>query len=249
LNDRWLAAAEQAKQATNARIRNYALLDLGNLLALTDPEESLQLTDAADVGSNTKFTSAVDLNHAYVHMFAGDYRQALALLGPHAGEEVVYDVSVAALLLMDGRPAEALAIANDHPMAEFSCSAFEVIAGLSELALGRRADAERELIASARVAADGRIPRAANACLVGLAALACDEGAIDWATEIVVGAAAQRWHSMHAAARMVAERVGVREEIVKLQQDGFFRRQGDATPLLRDTLTRWDTRHAPTPAV
>ena len=245
---RWRAAAEQAKHATSERIRNYGLLDLGNLLALTDPEESLRLTDAAQIGSDTKFTYAVALNRAYVHMFAGDYRQALALLGPCAGEAVVGDVSIAALLLMDRRPAEALAMANHNPMAEFSCSAFDVIAGLSELALGRRADAERNLIASARVAADGRIPLSSNACLVGLAALVCDDGDINWATEIVLGAALQRWHSMSATARMVAEQIGVREEIVELQEAGFFRERSGATPFLRETLARWDTRHAPAQA-
>lgn len=83
-------------------------------------------------------------------------------------------------------------MANDHPVAERSWSAFGVIAGLSELALGRRFDAEKRLVGDARSAADGRNPCASNTSLVGLAALVCSDGDIEWAIQTILGAPLQR---------------------------------------------------------
>ncbi len=193
-------------------------------------------------------------------MYAGEYEQALVLCRPYTGlrspnrdghvgpGRIYFEVTVAALLFMDGQPADALALANHHPLADRSWNAFGVIAGLSELALGRRLDAERTLISGARNAAFGRIRYASSTSLIGLAALVHDDGDIDWATEIILGGPVYRLHAIVALARKVAERIGVCDQLVERQQACYLRDRGDYTPFLRETLARWDARHSPAPA-
>jgi hypothetical protein len=178
-------------------------------------------------------------------MLAGEYQQALALLSPHPDVGVTRDAAIAALLLMDGQASAALAMADHHPLAESSWNAFSVIVGLSEIALGRHEDAERDLVAGARRAASGRIPLASNTALIGLAALVNLNGDADWATEIILGAALQRLIAMDALARFVAEQIAVRDGFVQRQEaTPILGQAAGATVFLRETLARWDAQHA-----
>lgn len=255
-----IGAAGRAAMATDDQVRAHGLRGRANILVLTDPEESLRIADVLEQTGGDRDRFSVDSIRAYVHMFAGDYKQALVLCRPymglrlptrdgHAGPGRVYfEVTVAALLLMDGQAADALALANHHPLADRSWNAFGLIAGLSELALGRRLDAERTLISGARSAAFGRVLYASSTSLIGLAAIVHDDGDIDWATEIILAEPEYRLHALVALAQNVAERIGVRDQLVERQHACYFRDRGDARPFLRETLARWDARHSPAPA-
>ena len=145
---RELAAARQATEASDESVRFLGFLWTAQMMLLADPDESMRLADAAEVIGHVDEIGLVDGIRAYVHMLAGEYQQALAL-SPHAGAVgVTWDAAIAALLLMDGQASAALAMADHHPLAESSWNAFSVIVGLSELALGRHEDAERDLVRS-----------------------------------------------------------------------------------------------------
>jgi hypothetical protein len=242
---RALTAARQATEASDESVRFAGLLWTAQMSMLADPDESMRLADAAEATGHVDEIGQVDGIRAYVHMLAGEYQQALALLSPNPDVGVTRDAAIAALLLMDGQASAALAMADHHPLAESSWNAFSVIVGLSELALGRHEDAERDLVAGARRAASGRIPLASNTALIGLAALVNLNGDADWATEIILGAALQRLIAMDALARFVAEQIAVRDGFVQRQEaTPLLGQAAGATVFLRETLARWDAQHA-----
>jgi len=240
---RALTSARKALLSEDQAIRDGARMAIGNLLAMTDPDESLRQADAIE-GNQADQTLYRESIRAYVHMYRQEYPEALRLLRPHGDAAVPFTIAAAAIHLMNDEPADALVLAGDRPVAQWNGGAFEVIAGLSELALGRRDRAEQRLLANARIAADGRIPYAANGSLVGIAALAHDDGDVQWATEIIHEAVLQRFQGMSAVARSVAARIGVREEFVERQEARYWEDSGDATPFLRQTLARWDARQS-----
>ena len=94
-----------------------------------------------------------------------------------------------------------------------------------------------KLVAEGRSAALGRVPLASNSALVGLAALVNHDGNVQWATELILGAGFQRSVLMNALARMVAEQIGVRDELVARQEAAAanFESWEDATVFLRDS--------------
>lgn len=248
-------ACRSAAGSEDEKIRNFGLYTLGNLVSVVDSKESIRVTNALEDLNGDAFM--VDANRAYVRMFAGEYRQALALFAPHMGTavsrfkarsvsptRVYFDATVAALLFMDGQLREALALAEHHPSTHHGWNTYGLVAGLSEQALGRRSEAERRLVHDARQAAFGRIPYASNASLVGLAALVHEIGDVVWAAEIILGASQQRLHAVRALARVIAQRIGVRSEVVERQEAMFIEDQVDATSFLRETLSRWDARRS-----
>jgi predicted ATPase len=230
-------AAAAAAQASNDETRVAGLMDLANTSTMTDPDESLRLVEEARAIAvfDGIYHAYADKIKADVHMFAGEYENALALLQPHAGSGwALMDASIAAVLLLDGRPSQALEMADG----------FSVMMGLCQLALDQHEIAERELMAEARSAALGREPLASNGALVGLAALVNHDGNVQWATDLIFGAVSQRMLVMNALARMVAEQIGVRDELVPRQEAATTTDVEDATVLLRETLARWDTQEA-----
>jgi hypothetical protein len=157
----------------------------------------------------------------------------------------VIDGTIAIAHLMDGRPADALAVAKDHPMFDSIRMSFGLICGLCHLSLGETDEARRELLTEARTASLGRMSLIANSALVGLAALAHHEGETEWAREIILESRCQREVAVNALARMVADEIGVRDAFVAQQVEAFNSGDSaanDRTDFLRETLARFEDR-------
>lgn len=253
--ERLQAAAEAAAQSTDDDVRVGGLLAVANQVTLTDPSEAFRLREEAlAIGVSDDDYMLADKVRADLHMFAGEYEEALALLMPYVGATAFVDASIATLLLLDGRPSEALQIPGSRTVIDADASqylfkmanGFSVIAGLSHLALGQRDSAERVLVARARGAAAGQdelmAPASSNA-LIGLAALARHDGDVDWARELILEAPSQTLLAIHALARMVAEQVGVLDEFVQREESAAPTAGASTTVYLREALARWDAQH------
>ena len=244
--ERWLAFADDAQHVQNAVVREFRLVLQANSCSMTDPSRSLRLADEAALFGSDPFLFW-DKNRADIHLFAGEYVEAAAALRPLQGQNVwaAIDGTIAISLLMDGRPREALEVAERHPMATSNRMSFGIIVGLAHLALGAYEEARRELLDEARAAALGRVQLLGNSALVGLAALAHYEGDVDWATEIILGAGCQREVAINALARMVADQIGVREAFIDQQlaaAEGMA--NVDRTDYLREMLSAFEARPA-----
>jgi predicted ATPase/class 3 adenylate cyclase len=246
--ERLLGAMDGLAHSDDETTREIALAHAANRCAMNDPNQSLQIADqASSLHSRSPDLEASgfwDKNRADILIFAGDYEQALDTLRPHQGRHLwaVIDGTIAVALLMNGQPAEALRVANDHPMSDSIWMSFGVIVGLCHLALGDTEVARRDLVAEARWAALGRMNRAPNSALIGLAALVNHQGDTAWAREIILGARSQREVVFNALARAIAEEIGVRDEFIE-QQDPVYAnyRDDDRRDFLVETLARLDT--------
>jgi len=240
------SVAAEAALSPDDGVRYWGLIWLANFSTVRDPAESRRMIDLSRQ-SGVDPIGAADKHLADLHIFAGEYEKALALLRPYEGMNltVVLDAAIAAALLMSGRPAQALEIVKDHPMSDSIWMSYGAIIGLCDLALGDREAAEVALVDEARTAALGRMKRSSNSALVGLAALVNHDGDIEWATEIILQASHPLESAMRALGRMVAEQIGVRDEYVRLQE---LHNPGAAsterTAFLKETLTRWDAQQA-----
>jgi predicted ATPase/class 3 adenylate cyclase len=243
---RLLSVAAEAALSLDDAVRNAGLHNLANVLTISDPAESRRMIDLVRQSGVDPFGLA-NKNVADLHIFAGEYEQALALLRPYEGMNVwvVLDAAIAAALLMSDRPAQALEIVKDHAMSDSIWMSYGVIIGLCHLALGDRDAAQTALVDEARTAVLGRMKRSSNSALVGLAALVNHDGATEWATKIILQASQPRESAVRALGRMVAEQIGVRDDYVQVQEllnpDPA---STEGTAFLKETLTRWDAQQA-----
>lgn len=118
-----------------------------------------------------------------------------------------------------------------------------VTIGLAHLALGNRAAAEREILAEARDAALGRLPRVAESALVGLTARVHDRGDHGWASELILRAIACRTVALIGLSRFVADRIGVGDEWTKTAEAGIATTPAESTDFLKRALARWDAQY------
>ncbi len=241
---RMLSVAAEATLSPDDGIRHSGLEWLANLLTVRDPAESRRMIDLSrEIGADP--IGMADKHLADLHIIDGEYEQALTLLRPYEGMNVVapLDAAIAAALLMSGRPAEALEVVQDHPMSDSIWMSYGVIIGLCHLAIGDRESAKAALVDEARTAALGRMKRASNSALVGLAALVKHDGDTEWATEIILRASHPRESAVRALGRMVAEQIGVRDEYVRLQEVlNTNPASTEGTAFLKKSLTRWDAQ-------
>jgi len=238
------SVAAEAALSPDDGVRHSGLIWLANFSTVRDPAESRRMIDLARQ-SGVDRIGAADKHLADLHVFAGEYEQALALMRPYEGMNVwvVFDAAIAAALLMSGRPAQALEVVKDHPMSDSIWMSHGVIIGLCHLALGDRDAAQLELVREARTAVLGRMKRSSISALVGLAALVKRDGDTEWATEIILQATHPRESAMRALGRMVAEQIGVRNDYVRLQElPNPEPASTEGTAFLKETLTRWDAQ-------
>ncbi len=256
--ERVLSTSREASKSTDPEVRINGLLMLANMTVIKDPGEAIQLLDAAratgaDGDYHNHLIVGADKVRADIHMLAGEFEAALALLRPHTDAGwLLVKPSIAAALLMTGRPSEALDIAASFAPTDISAEStlevgvadcYSAISGLCQLALGRRELAESDIVAKARSAAHGQgrqVELAANSSLIGLAALVNDDGDSVWATEMILAAEDQKFVVLFVLARIVAEQVGVREEMVRRQRAVPIDAARDATNSLLEALARWD---------
>ena len=239
------AAIERATRSTNETIRWAGTMFSAARAVMTDPAETLRLTQPVD----TPYESMGERERirSYVHMLAGEYEEALALVRPFAGRDIHYlmDATIAAYMLMAGEPRAALELADPYSTTELIWQPFGLTGGLCHLALGDRDRAERKLLTEARVAALGRTRMVANSALVGLAALAHYDGETEWARDIVLQTGLSRTMANTGLARMVAGRIGLLDEVIRLQEEAWVTGAEDTTEFLEETLARWDARSDP----
>lgn len=238
---RVLDAGRRASHAHTTDVKVWGLHVTALFTTMVDRDEALRAIEQASQINDMDEPQIIA--RSYIHMFDGEYEEALAgFQSFDRGRARWHDATAAALLLILDRPAEAFELVDGHPATGTCWNAYRLISGLALLALGQRGEAEAELLGAARQTVDGKVPYVANTSLVGLAALLADDGDHAWASEILLGAASQRLGCVYALARMVGAQAGVLDAVIEAQGPHVIAKNDDATMLLRSTLERWDER-------
>jgi predicted ATPase/DNA-binding SARP family transcriptional activator len=235
---RLLSASRAAMDASDEDVRFVGLIFQANALTITDPDTALKLADKAAESHPLDGCQAVNKIRADVAMFAGRYQEAIDIWQRFS--LVTWDaptVSMAALLLLDGRPQEALDLAEGYdPVWSEVAQSLTLVRGLAHLEVGDRAQAEKVFLDEATAASDGREVLVANAALIGLAALALDDGDRPKAAEIMLEVGRTRTLTGSAVAQMVATRAGVGEQYTRRLHETSLGTRHDATDYLRSVL-------------
>ncbi len=223
-DDRIVRLAKQASHVADPEIRIPGLMFLTNAYADSDPDEALRLADVVEQSAQAELLENHDAREwlakarSDVAMLAGNHTEALAILEPvmERGRAGRFD-SAATMLYLDGRPAEALNMLITHEQM-LTEATFDIglLAGLCHLDLGHHDQGRQQLLAKAERSARGRWLLDANDALIGLAALAHEQGN-DALAASLIPPGRYRWWTTLALARHIARRIGFTDALEELQ--------------------------------